>query len=245
MTSPSVPNASVPSPEALAPHPIEGQPPTTPLGLERPALLVVSNGQGDLGAIRRLGQAVAGQAWGLYLREPALSARTLYELAIELTALGLRVLIADRVDVALASGAFGVELGERSLPVARVRAWVGRRLYLGRSVHDLAGARAAASEGADWLLFGQVYASPSKIAGKATGIASLAAVTAHVSIPVLAIGGLQVDRVPEVLAAGASGIAVISAVAGASDPGAAVRELGQALAAWPGERAGGARAQGR
>jgi thiamine-phosphate diphosphorylase len=204
--------------------------------MDQPALLVVSSGQGDLGAIRRLGQAAAGQAWGLYLREPALSAHILYELAIELTALGLRVLIADRVDVALASGAFGVE---------RVRAWVGRRLYLGRSVHDLAGARAAASEGADWLLFGQVYPSPSKPAGEAAGIASLEAVAALVSVPVLAIGGIRADRVPEVLAAGASGIAVISAVAGATDPGAAVRELGQVLAAWPGGRSGGARAQGR
>jgi thiamine-phosphate diphosphorylase len=145
----------------------------------------------------------------------------------------------------LASGAFGVELGERSLPVARVRAWVGRRLYLGRSVHDLAGARAAAAEGADWLLFGQVYPSPSKPAGQAAGIACLAAVAAQVSVPVLAIGGIQADRVPDVLAAGAGGIAVISAVAEATDPGAAVRELAQALAAWPGGRSGGARAQGR
>jgi len=204
----------------------------------------VSDGQGDLGVIRRLGRAAAGQAWGLYLREPALAARTLHELAIELTALGLRVLIADRVDVALASGAFGVELGERSLPVARVRAWVGRGLYLGRSVHDLAGARAAAREGADWLLCGQVYPSSSKPRGQATGIASLAAVTAAVSVPVLAIGGIQAARVPAVLAAGASGIAVISAVLGAKDPGAAVRELGQALAS-AGGRSGGARVPGR
>jgi thiamine-phosphate pyrophosphorylase len=175
MTSPSVPTASVSSPEAPAPHSIGGQPPTAPLGLDRPALLVVSDGQGDLGAIRRLGQAAAGQAWGFYLREPALPAHTLCALAIELTALGLRVLIADRVDLALASGAFGVELGERSLPVARVRAWVGRRLYLGRSVHDLARARAAADDGADWLLFGQVYPSPSKPSGQVAGIASLRA----------------------------------------------------------------------
>ena len=207
--------------------------------MDQPVLLVVSDGQGDLGAIRRLGQAAAGQAWGLYLREPALAAHTLCELAIELTALGLRVVIADRVDLALASGAFGVELGERSLPVARVRAWVGRRIYLGRSVHDLAGARAAADDGADWLLFGQVYPSLSKPLGRAAGIASLRAVTAAVSVPVLAIGGIQADRVPEVLAAGARGIAVISAVAGATDPGAAVRELGQALAL----AAGGGRAK--
>ncbi|HWN82377.1 MAG TPA: thiamine phosphate synthase, partial [Candidatus Udaeobacter sp.] len=163
-----------------------------PLGLDRPALLVVSDGRGDRAAIRRLAAAAVGEAWAFYLREPALSAATLLATAEELTALGLRVLVADRVDVALAGGAFGVELGERSLPVDRARAWVGERLYLGRSVHDLAGARAAAAAGADWLLFGQVYPSPSKPAGEAAGLAELAAVMQAVAVPVLAIGGISI-----------------------------------------------------
>ena len=212
-------------------HPMEAAHGPAALGLERPALLVTSDGRGDPAAIRRLAHAAAGQAWAFYLREPTLTAHTLAELTSELSALGLRVVVADRVDVALASGAFGVELGERSLPVERVRSWVGNRLFLGRSVHDLAGARAAADAGADWLLFGQIYASRSKPEGQPVGLASLRAVTAAVLVPVLAIGGVERDRVSEVLAAGARGIAVISAVAGAPNPDLAVRELARGLAA--------------
>jgi len=159
------------------------------LGLDRPALLVVSDGGGDPARIRALGlAALSGGAWAFYLREPALAARTLGELARSLTEQGLRVLVADRVDVALASGAFGVQLPEHALPVERVRGWVGAALHLGRSVHDLVGARAAVRGGAEWLLFGQVFPSATKSDRRPVGIEPLPAVAAASTVPVLAIG---------------------------------------------------------
>lgn len=207
------------------------------LELRGPALLVVSDGSGDRERVLALGRAAAaGGAWGFVAREPRLGGRDLAAAVGALVA-GVRgsptrILVSDRVDVALAAGAFGAQLGERSLPVARVRAWVHERLRLGRSVHDAPGARAAAEGGADWLLFGHVFATASKAGVAPAGPSGLrAAVEASGGLPVFAIGGIDASRVGEVLRAGASGIAVVGAVARAADPERAVRELVQALAA--------------
>jgi thiamine-phosphate pyrophosphorylase len=143
--------------------------------------------------------------------------------------------IRDRVDVALAAAAFGVELGEKSLPAHRVRRFAGDRLCVGRSVHDQAGAARAAAEGADWLLYGHVYPTAAKREEPPRGLSGLnglrEAVAAAAPTPVLAIGGIDAERVSEVLAAGARGAAVIGAVARAADPVAAVRALVTALTA--------------
>ncbi|MDI3341711.1 MAG: thiamine phosphate synthase, partial [Sphaerobacter sp.] len=127
------------------------------------------------------------------------------------------VVVNDRVDVALIAGATGVQLGEAALSPRDVRALAGERLLIGRSVHDPAGAAQAAAEGADFVIAGHVYPTGSKPGQAARGLAFLATVAAASPVPVIAVGGITPDRVPEVLAAGAYGVAVISGVLAAPD----------------------------
>lgn len=196
--------------------------------LEHPVLLVVSDGRGDTGRVRELAHAAAeGGAWGFQIREPRLGGRVLEHLVAGLEGLETRIIVNDRVDVALAGGAFGAQLGERSLPLDRVRRWVGTDVRLGRSVHDREGALRAAS--ADWLVFGHVFATASKPGREPAGLAGLRRVVEASSRPVIAIGGITPGRVADVVAQGARGVAVVSQVADAEDPVAAVRELRAAL----------------
>jgi thiamine-phosphate pyrophosphorylase len=132
---------------------------------------------------------------------------------------GARVLVNDRVDVALAARVAGVHLPGRAVECARVRAIVPERFLIGRSVHSVEEAAAAASGGGcDYLVFGSVFESQSKPAGHpVAGIDALAEVCAAVSLPVLAVGGVTTDRVPEVARAGAAGVAAIGLFAGGTD----------------------------
>jgi thiamine-phosphate pyrophosphorylase len=125
-----------------------------------------------------------------------------------------RVLINDRLDVALAANAAGVHLGENSLPLEVVSAWrrsAGRQDFLiGVSCHSLESAREAERGGADYVFFGPVFDTPSKAAfGPPQGIERLREVCASVEIPVLAIGGVNLGNARQCVAAGAAGIAAI------------------------------------
>ena len=122
----------------------------------------------------------------------------------------VEVVVNDRVDIALAAGSGGVHLRADSVGPDRVRAVAPHPFIIGRSVHSVAEARAAAGTGVDYLVMGTVYPSKSKNGSVSiVGIAALEAVCRTVSIPVLAIGGITTENVGEVAAAGASGIAAI------------------------------------
>ncbi|MGD8394620.1 MAG: thiamine phosphate synthase [Candidatus Eiseniibacteriota bacterium] len=197
-------------------------------------LIVVSDGRGEARPIDSVAAAAAaGGAWAFLLREPRLGGAALLATARRLRAAhpGLRLVVSDRADVALAAGAHGVQLGERGLPAARVRHWCGARLAIGRSVHDAVGAGRAARDGAAWALFGHVFESASKPGLAPAGVASLRAAVAAAACPVLALGGITPARVAPVVAAGAAGVAVLGAVCGADDPHRAVVELVEALRA--------------
>ena len=126
-----------------------------------------------------------------------------------------RVVVNDRTDIALTCGAAGVHLREDSPPCARVRAIVPPGFLIGRSVHTVSGARAAAA--ADYLLFGTVFPSKGKPPGHpVAGITALRDVCAATPRPVLAIGGLDAARAPEAAAAGAAGIAAVDALLSAT-----------------------------
>jgi thiamine-phosphate pyrophosphorylase len=132
----------------------------------------------------------------------------------ETLAAGVRVFMNDRLDVALAAGAAGVHLGEKSLPLEAVIEWrrsTGRSDFqVGVSCHSLESARAAELGGADYIFFGPVYATPSKAAyGAPQGIERLREVCRSVEIPVLAIGGINLENAGACLDAGAAGIAAI------------------------------------
>lgn len=142
-----------------------------------------------------------------------------------------RILVNDRMDVALAERAGGVHLGEKSLPPAEVSRIVESRgerkdFLVGVSCHSLQAAKATASGGADYLFFGPVFATPSKAAfGAPQGLERLAEVSREVAIPVLAIGGITLANAADCLAAGASGIAAIRLFQDARDMSSLVQSL--------------------
>ena len=157
------------------------------------------------------------------LREKDLAARDLLSMARALREStrrhGAKLLINDRADVALAVGADGVQRAGTSLPVSALRSISPPGFLIGASVHSVAEALAAEPEGADFLLFGPVYDTPSKRQyGPPQGLAALERVASAVRLPVFAVGGVTPARVAEVMRAGASGVAVIAAILG-SDGG--------------------------
>ncbi len=169
------------------------------------------------------------------LREKDLDATEFFDFARELREVtsrhGARFLVNGRVDVALAVGADGVHLPSASaVSPDVVRRVVGPERLLGVSTHSRTEVEAAARAGADFVVFGPVYETPSKRPyGAPQGVEVLAEACRRAPIPVLAIGGVTAPSVREVRAAGAAGVAVIRALLAAPDPAAATKEL---LAAW-------------
>jgi thiamine-phosphate pyrophosphorylase len=144
---------------------------------------------------------------------------------------GALLIVNDRADVALAVGADAVQRTHSSLTVAELRAIVDKRLRIGASTHSVEDAVAAEAQGADWIVFGPVYDTPSKRRyGSPQGLQALERVTASVRIPVIAIGGITPERVPDVRRAGAAGVAAISALLAADSPANATRRFLDALA---------------
>jgi thiamine-phosphate pyrophosphorylase len=142
-----------------------------------------------------------------------------------------RILVSDRLDVALSQSAGGVHLGENSLPVEEARKLADSRIrdkdfLIGVSCHCLEAATAAANGGAHYIFFGPVFATPSKAAyGAPQGLARLAEVCRAVSLPVVAIGGVTLDNAASCLSAGASGIAAIRLFQDAHDLKSLVKNL--------------------
>ena len=135
----------------------------------------------------------------------------------------VELVVNDRLDVALALGADGAQLTQRSLPVADARRIAGG-MPLGASVHSVEEAEAA--RGADWLLVGTVFPSPTHPGGATIGADGVRAIAESGIAPVVAIGGIGPENVAAVRAAGARGVAVISAILSAKDPRAAAERLG-------------------
>jgi thiamine-phosphate pyrophosphorylase len=187
----------------------------------------------DLAAV--VGECLAAGLPAVQVREKDLGAADLAFLCRRLRdltrAAGARLIVNDRLDVALAVGADGVQRTGTSLDVKDMRAVAGRRLQIGASVHSPPDAVDAELKGADWVVFGPVFDTPSKRAfGPAQGLERLASVARGLRIPVIAIGGITPDRVAEVLAAGARGVAVISGILAAASPGDATTRYIKELA---------------
>jgi thiamine-phosphate pyrophosphorylase len=168
-------------------------------------------------------ECLAAGLRAVQLREKDLEARPLLAMAGALReatrAHGARLLINDRADVALAAGADGVQRAYSSLPVTALRAITPRGFLVGASTHSLGEARQAEADGADFIVFGPVYDTPSKRAyGPPQGLAALEGVAGALARPVIAVGGLTPARVAEVLAAGAAGVAVIRDIYAAERP---------------------------
>ena len=173
--------------------------------------------------------ALAGGARLVQLREKDLEGRDLLGLAEALGAecqpAGARLLVNERIDVALAAGADGVVLPADSFPPRVARRLLGPTKLLARSTHAASEIEQAAAEGADFVLFGPVYPTPSKSRfGPPQGLERLRTVS-RLGIPVFAVGGITAENAEQTIGAGAHGIAVIREVIAAADPQAATRSL--------------------
>lgn len=167
--------------------------------------------------------ALTGGVRSIQLREKDLSARQQFELAVKLRSLtreyNARLMINDRIDIALAVGADGVHIGADSLPVAEVRRLLGPEMLIGYSAHAVGEALQAERDGADFVTFGPVYRTPSKLKyGEPLGVSQLAAAVSALAIPVFALGGVKKTSVSEVMAAGCHGVAMISEIIAAAVP---------------------------
>jgi thiamine-phosphate pyrophosphorylase len=178
--------------------------------------------------------AIAGGADTIQFRQKTGSTRVMIESAVSMrhlcAASGVVFVVNDRIDVALAAEADGVHLGQDDFPVPLARKILGDKTIIGGSAATLEEAQKCAAEGADYIGFGPVFPTSSKTdAGSVSGVEILKRVVREFSLPIIAIGGISAANVPEVIRAGAHGIAVISAVCCQENPERAVRELVDAL----------------
>jgi len=185
-----------------------------------------------------IGAALQGGAKAVQLREKDLSARSLYELAQRLLPLvhgrGAALLVNDRIDLALTLPLDGVHLARTSLPPSEARSLLGAGRLIGVSCHTLQEAIEAQEGGADFIVLGPLFVTPSKTAyGPPIGLEQFRVVRGQVRLPILGIGGITASNAAEVIAAGADGVAAISAVMASDDPAEAVRGLLQSTRTGP------------
>lgn len=199
-------------------------------------LHVITDPSGGRSALAVVAASVAAGAPVVQVRAKGCTDRQLYDFALAVMRAcapypQTRCLVNDRVDVALAVGAYGTHVGADDLPVDAVRRVAGPDHLVGATARDPAGAVALVKAGAHYLGVGPAYPSSTKPdLSQQLGAAGVGAVAGAVGVPVIAIGGVTVDRVGELLAAGAYGVAVVSAISGAADPAAATRAFLAALA---------------
>lgn len=173
----------------------------------------------------RLDALLASGVTCVWLRAPEATGRALYEAAgsllLRCRRLGAALLVGDRVDVAMAVGADGVQLGVRAIPPRAVRAWFEG--WMGVSCHTAEEARAAEEAGADHVTLSPVFGVPLK--GTPLGVAGLATLARGVRAPVVALGGIGPESVGAVRAVGVAGVAAIRSLRDAPDPAAAAAAL--------------------
>lgn len=178
--------------------------------------------------------AIAGGATCIQLREKDLSTRELYDKAKILRELtqrqGITFIVNDRLDIALAVEADGVHLGQDDLPASTGRRILPPQMILGITARNLPQALQFERDGASYLGVGAVYGTETKDnTGTPIGLHGLAEIARGVRIPVVGIGGINAQRAGEVIRAGASGVAVVSAIVAAADVAAATQEIARAV----------------
>ena len=167
-------------------------------------------------------EALKAGVKAVQLREKNLPTRELLDMAYKMRELTARhdakLFINDKAAIAMCVNADGVHLGQSSMPAYAVRKVVGDRMMIGVSTHNLEEALTAEREGADFITFGPIYPTPSKLKyGKPVGVESLKKIAKRVVIPIFGIGGIKPDNAKEVVNAGAYGVALISGILGEND----------------------------
>jgi thiamine-phosphate pyrophosphorylase len=180
------------------------------------------------------GEAVLGGVTIVQLRAKGLETREFLELANRMAAAlkrrSVSLIINDRIDIALACGAEGVHLGQDDMPLDKARQLLGKSKIIGVSVNTLKEAQEAERQGADYVGLGPIYATTTKDTDlPALGPEGIRRMRQKIGIPIIAIGGINVDNATNVMRAGAAGIAVVSAILDAPDARKAAAELKKAL----------------
>ena len=185
---------------------------------------------GDI--VSTVAAAVDGGVGMVQLRGKEYPAGELLSLAHKLrnaTAGRALLIVNDRMDIAIMSGADGVQLGENSVDVQSARTLVGPDLLIGRSVHSVEGAADAAKSGADFLVLGTIFETSSHPGAQTGGTELVKDVTDRVEIPVIGIGGISESNIGGLVKAGAVGAAIITAISMDKDPEAASLGLSEAM----------------
>ncbi len=172
-------------------------------------------------ALRVAKEMIAGGVDLLQLRAKDRSAeeiaRLARELHVETSAAGVPLIINDHAEIARDVGAEGVHVGQDDRAMADVRAIVGPECFVGKSTHSLEQAVRAQDEGADYIGWGPLFATPTKPDYVPIGLAGIAAVHAAVSLPIFCIGGVKLENLPDVIAAGARRVVIVSGLLQAAD----------------------------
>ncbi len=204
-----------------------------------PPLYVVTDRHqtGEDRLLRILGDIIPEQGMMVQIRERDLESRELLRFveAVHRLAHPFRVpcLINDRVDLVLATQAAGVHLRSDSMPTKEARKCLGAGYLIGKSVHSAEEALQSEKEGADFVVLGPVYETPSKRQyGPPLGVPVIREASRHCTIPVYAIGGMTPSRVENVMASGAAGVAVVSSIFQAASPREAVTTYSTQLRKW-------------
>ncbi|MEQ1626271.1 MAG: thiamine phosphate synthase [Nitrospira sp.] len=186
-----------------------------------------------------LRESVDAGVQAIQLRERDLPTQQLLSLARQIHGMtrdrAVPLIINDRVDMAVALDLDGVHLRASSLPVLVARRVVGQHRLIGRSAHSVTEAQQAGDDGADYVILGPIFETPSKREfGDSLGLAVLADACRHSSVPVFAIGGITRERIESVRGAGAFGVAMIGGILGREDVGKATADMQSAVrTAWP------------
>ena len=198
--------------------------------LPTPLYVVLDRGAaGDRDLVPLLDAVLAGGCRVVQLREKIMPLSDLYPVALALRRrcreAGCLFIVNDRVDLALAVEADGVHVGQDDLPAREARRLLRPGMILGVSTHDESQARRARDDGADYVAVGSMFPTGSKTGFRLVGPDLLRRVRPEIRAPLVAIGGITVDNVAEVIRAGADAVAVISAVCASPDPAAAARRF--------------------
>ena len=185
--------------------------------------ITASNNLNGLDHAQLVEQYLKGGTLFLQVREPALPASLLYPQLLKIRSLcqplGAQFLVNDRVDLALAARAHGVHLGQDDLPVQMARDLLGKEAIIGLSTHNRQQFSDAQAQDVDYIAMGPIFSTSSKeTENPPLGVEALGELIADSRYPVVAIGGISLEKAPQIWKAGADSVAVISDIANAADP---------------------------
>lgn len=190
---------------------------------------------GDRDLCECIEQAILGGATMIQLREKDISTLEFYNISLKVKAITSKykvpLIINDRVDIALACDAEGVHVGQSDMPLEVVRRIIGKNKIIGVSTGSVEKAKLAEENGADYIGVGAIFPTGSKDDAVTIGLEELQNIRNNVSIPIVAIGGINENNCSKVISAGADGVAVISAILGKEDIRKASEELRELIKA--------------